>query len=373
MLDKKEVCFILLILLLIPLVYALGGSENTAEEVGKTLDLSSYQNLAKDAQKNEFFLTADATGTAAVSSEQVLYDASGDGMTGFVGTAKIVNGLITGGIFSANADASLLKVHNSIFDIYFDMSEGDTVEVTDTSPGGTQLDYLLTKLTDGIQAFIAYDQSTNQTFTATANDSLFLMYNENKFEITDGVMTFVDEEKTQILEAGEDRSKVEVTNRGIKKAILYKNKTFSQKSDLLNISILNDKQKEYTICTEETEDCQATLVNNILKTQGEVTLLQDGEMLYQSLHPSEIIKVDFNTKAFTSNNLNPNNGPLLYVFYENFIILETTEGIFKKFTSSVSSSILNSYTSELAGKTVNFQDNSLSYKNYSAFAPKEGS
>jgi len=347
-----------------------GAEEVTAEEEQKTIDWSLYQNPEEGAE-GEFLLTDDANGIAQVTPDQTICDAVGDCTIGF-GTQnmEVQNGLVTGGLFTANAEASLLKVHNTLFDVYFDMSEGDTVEVADTSPRGTELDYFLNKLTEGIKALIQYDTGATQEFQASSNNSLYFIYkNETHFAITEGILTYTDENLTQVLEAGEENTQVEATKTGIKKGILYKNKTFSQKADLLNITIKNTENEEYVICTEASPDCQATLIDNVLVTNGKVTVLQDGLPLYETLDASAVVEMDFNTKILQANILKPNREEYLLLYVGHYQVIEGKGKMLLNPVKEEHASIVNTYISILNDRTILFNEGTVSYNTFKAFTP----
>ncbi len=345
-----------------------GGADEEAEELPE-LDPEDLKD-----ETGDLVATEDTTGQMDLdTSENAFYDADGDGITGYTGTANIENGVITGGIFSANADASLLKIQNSLFDMYFDMSEGDTIEVTETSPTGNALDYLLNIMSEGVTASTEYDNGATQEFTATENDSIYAVYGDGVFEVTDGILTYEDEDIQQTLESGEERSEVTVTDTGIKKGILYKNKTFSQKSYTtdLNITIINEENDEYVICTEEDEDCQATLIDNVLYTEGEVIVLQDGVTLYESLHPSTVVTADFLTKTLTVNNVKPRNGndELLEAYIGHWKVTETKDQVYFYPVSELYSEVMESYVSELQSKELTYDEGTLSFNTLKAFTP----
>tara|TARA_Y100000310_G_C20701599_1_gene830450 strand:- start:737 stop:1912 length:1176 start_codon:yes stop_codon:yes gene_type:complete len=345
------------------------GSETTEDETGIPIDIEDYID-----EDGEIVLTEDVTGVIKELDirESNFYDADGDGITGFTATnAQVENGFLTGGIFSASADASLLKIENSLFDIYFDMSEGDVVEITGTTNGGLELDYLLNILSEGVSSLIEYEDGASQEFTATEDNAIYAIYEDGVFEVTDGVLTFEDEEKMQTLDAGEDRSEVTVEETGIKKGILYKNKTYSQRSYAsdLNITILNTENEEYTICTEEEDDCQAILANNVLYTEGEISVLQDGLKLYDAGSDNAVVTVDYNTKTMITNNLKPRSEVFLRSYLGHWKITETGEQLYFLPEAKEYTEVITSYVSELHNKTVSFSEAKLEYNTLKAFTP----
>ncbi len=195
---KKEVLSIFIILLISIIsisVYALDlGADNEVEQDLEPIDPNDY--LDDDKQ---VVLTEDATGTISnLDSGQSYYNTEGQGFTGYSGEVEIENGLVTGGIFSAEANPSLLSINNDFgFDLTYEMYEGDTLTVTDSSPNGLELDYLMNQLAEGISALINYTNGATQEFNAMEDDSLFLIYEDGKFEITDGLLTFESENLTQ--------------------------------------------------------------------------------------------------------------------------------------------------------------------------------
>ncbi len=372
---KKEVIVIsiLLLILIIPIsVYALdlGGEqdqEDTSEE-REPLDPNDYL----DEDDNVVF-TQDATGLISdLDSGQSYYNTEGQGFTGYSGEVEIENGLVTGGIFSAEANPSLLSINNDFgFDLTYEMYEGDTLTVTDSSPNGLELDYLMNQLAEGISALINYTNGATQEFNAMEDDSLFLIYEDGKFEITDGLLTFESENLTQSIEAGDDKTEIMADSEGIQKVILYPNKTFSMQNNYLNITILNTEEEEFTICTEELEDCQATLINNILTTEGELTVLQDGLLFYESFHINNLFEYDFENKEFTFNNLNPRNNDydLALIYNGHHVITETKDMSYSKMVKEEYPITFTYYNSELNELNFTIREQILETDNIRKYTP----
>jgi len=371
MILKKRIT-ILFIFLIIGSLFSfnlISAIQQTTDEEDETEYLDTSQYLDEDGHA---VFTEDTIGPIELTSDVEYYNPEGQGFTGYSGEADIENGVVTGGLFHAETNPSLLQINNDFgFDLTYEMYEGDTLEVTDTTPNGLELDYLMNQLENGIQALIQYTNGATQLYTALEDDSLFLIYEDGKFEIMDGLLTFEYGDLFQSVEADDEKTEIIIDSEGIKKVILYPNKTFSMKNNYLNITILNTEDEEFTICTEEGEDCQATLINNVLTTEGELIVLQDGIVFYESFHPNNILVYNFEAKEFTFNNLNPRNKDynLAYIYNGHHVITETTDMTYSKMVKEEHPITFTYYNSELTEINFTIRDQILEIENIRKYIP----